>query len=117
MKPVDLAVLALGILSIAFGVLGFVGATSGHGSPISLIAGGGLGAALLALLAYTKTNPRVGRIGSAVVTLVLLGWSASTYFKKHTVYPHGIMMVASLATFGILGYGHMAATKSRSAGN
>lgn len=113
MKLVDIAVLVLAILSIAFGIMGFTGATGGHPSPISLVAGGGLGAGLLGMLALTKSSPRMGRIGAAVITLILVGWSSSTYFKKGTVYPHGIMMVASIATLGVLLGGHFAAQKKK----
>lgn len=115
MKLVDVAVLSLAIVSIVFGILGATGATGGHPSMMSLIAGGGLGAGLLGFLAFTKTNPRVGRIGAAVITLVLVLWSASTFFRKGTWYPHGIMMILSIATLAILLHGHFSAMKAKKA--
>lgn len=115
MKLVDVAVLSLAILSIVFGIMGATGATGGHPSMMSLYAGGGLGAGLIGFLAFTKTNPRVGRIGSAVITLILVIWSASTFFRKGTWYPHGIIMIVSVATLAILLYGHFSAIKAKKA--
>lgn len=115
MKIVDVAVLTLAILSIVFGVVGFTGMAGGNPSVVSLIAGGGLGAALLGFLAFTKTNPRVGRIGSAVVTLVLLGWGASNFFKKGHWFPHGIIMIVAAITLALLIGGHFSAMKARKA--
>lgn len=116
-KTIDASVLILAILSIAFGVVGFMGWAGGKPSLVSLIAGGGLGAVLLGFLAFTKTNPRVGRIGSAVVTLVLALWGASKFFGPNGGhwFPHGIIMIVAIVTFLLLGGGHMAAMKDRKA--
>jgi hypothetical protein len=115
MKLVDVAVLVLAILSIVFGLIGFTGAMGGNPSVMSLVAGGGLGAALIGFLAFTKTNPRVGRIGSAVVTLVLVGWSTSNFFSKGLWFPHGIIMIVSIITLALLVGGHFSAMKARKA--
>lgn len=113
MKTVDVVVLLFAILTIVMGILGYAAPSSGHPSIVSLIAGVGSGALLLGALAYTKTNPRVGRISSAVICLLLAGRFAGPFFKEHHIYPAGIMFFAGLFTFAVLGAGHMIAMRER----
>lgn len=113
MKFVDVVVALYALLSIAMGVLGYVAPTTGHPSIISLIAGVAIGGFLLGFLALTKTNARVGRIGSAVVTLVPIMKFAKPFLSEHKIYPAGIMVICGLITFAVLGGGHMAAMAKR----
>jgi uncharacterized membrane protein (UPF0136 family) len=114
-KFVDVTVLLYALLTIVMGVLGFVAPTTGKPSMPSLIAGVGIGVLLLGALAYTKTNPRVGRISTAVITLLPLGRFIPSFLKSHAIYPAGIMVVAGLFTFGVLGAGHMMAMAQKKA--
>ncbi|AIE87847.1 TMEM14 family protein [Fimbriimonas ginsengisoli] len=113
MKFVDVVVLLYAILTIVMGVLGYVAPTTGHPSIASLIAGVGIGALLLGALALTKTNPRAGRIGAAVLTLVPLGRFLPTFISKQNWYPAGIMTIAGIFTFGVLLGGHFIAMSQR----
>lgn len=113
MKFVDVVVLLYALLTIGMGILGYVSPESGHPSVISLIAGVGIGALLLGALAYTKTNPRVGRISTAVITLLPLVRFLPAFIKKGNWYPAGIMVAAGLVTFLVLLGGHFAAMSAR----
>jgi uncharacterized membrane protein (UPF0136 family) len=117
MNTVDVVVLLYALLTMVMGILGYVAPTTSHPSIISLIAGVGIGALLLGALALGKTNPRVGRISAAVITLLPLGRFIPTFIKTHAVYPAGIMVVAGIITFGVLLGGHfMAMSKKKASG-
>lgn len=109
MKFVDVVVLLDALVLIVMGILGFA---EGH-SVASLVAGVLFGGLLLGFLAYTKTNPRVGRIGAAVVCLLPLGRFLPALLKKHNIYPAGIIVACSIITFCVLGAGHMMAMSKR----
>lgn len=109
MKFVDVVVLLYAILTLVMGVLGYAEAHS----VISLVAGVGIGMLLLAALAYTKTNRRIGRIATAVITLLPLGRFIPAFIKTHAIYPAGIMTVAGIFTFGVLLGGHFMAMSKK----
>ncbi len=120
MKPkvLDGLVLVYGILLIALGIAGFVIA----GSVISLIAGVAFGVLVLVFLAITATKRQLGRIGVAVVALIMLGQfgvkviqslSANAAAPKTPVWQAWTITIASLIVFAALGLGHMSAMKAR----
>ena len=116
-KVLDGLVLAYGVLLIA---LGLYGGLVGH-SNISLIAGLGSGVLVLGFLAVTAKKRQVGRIGVAVVSLLLfLNFAGSiarnataTTPPKTPVWQAYVLAPASLIVFLALGLGHMRATKAR----
>jgi uncharacterized membrane protein (UPF0136 family) len=115
MKLVDVVVLLYALLTIVMGVLGYVAPATGHSSPISLIAGVGIGLLLLGALALTRSNPRVGRISTAVIALLPLGRFLPAFIKSkgQDWYPAGIMVLAGLFTVGVLLGGHFMAMSMR----
>ena len=97
MPLVNGALLIYAILSIALGAFGYFE----KGSIISLIAGGIAGLLILGTVALAKTNPRAGRIASAVIALLMLGQMGRKAFEDktwHTV----TMTVASVIVLAIL---------------
>gem|GEM_PF-1177186 len=113
---VNLTVLLFALLNIVLGIVGGLGLTGGRPSRESLIAGIAAGALLLGTLALAKTHPRWGRIGSAVICLLLLGRFAGPFFSRGTWYPAGLMVIAAGFTLAVLIGGHIAATRARKAG-
>lgn len=112
MKFVDVVVLLDALLLIVFGVLGYIEKQS---IP-SLAAGVAFGGLLLGALAFTKTNPRVGRISSAVIALLPLGRFLPSFLKEQKIYPAGIVVFAGIITVAVLLGGHFVArAKSKSA--
>ncbi len=118
MKPklLDGLVLAYGLLLIALGIYGY----AKDQSLISLIAGGASGAIVLLFLVITAKNRQAGRIGVAVVSLLLLGRFGMSSMKALHAPPDGAAVwhvytiaVASLIVFLALGFGHMSAVKAR----
>jgi hypothetical protein len=109
----DGLVIAYGILLIASGIYGYF--LHNANSMVALITRSVSGAIELGLVAYTTTNPRVGRIGAAVVALVIFGHTAMLYFQKRGVTSL-ILSVASLIVVCCLLGGHFAAMKKRKSG-
>ena len=118
MKPkvLDGLVLVYGLLLIALGVYGY----TKDGSVISLLAGGISGLLVLGFLAVTAKNRQLGRIGVAVVSLLLLGRFGMSAFKALNAPSDGAAVwhiytiaLASLVVFVALGVGHLGATKAR----
>lgn len=110
MPAVNVIVAIYGLLSIALGFYGYLE----KGSSVSLIAGGITGLLLLGSVALAKTNPRVARIGAAVIALLMLGQMGRSAMKEpkwHTI----TMAVASLIVLIILVGGHFAAMSKRKA--
>lgn len=105
----DVVVLLDALVLIVMGILGFA---EGHSVP-SLVAGVLFGGLLLGFLAYTKTNPRVGRIGAAVVSLLPLGRFLPSLIKTGKIYPAGIIVFCGIVTFCVLGAGHMIAMSKK----
>lgn len=105
MKFVDVVVLLYAILLIVFGILGFV---IDHSIP-SIAAGTLFGALLLGSLALYKTNPRLSRISSAVISLLPLGRFLPAFIQKGHWYPAGIVVAAGTFTFATLMIGHFMA--------
>ena len=103
----DALVLFYGILLIVLAVDGYL-----HGSLISLISGGIFGLLEIGFAAFTTTNPRVGRIGSAVVALIILGRFLPSYFENHKTTSL-ILAVASAIVFVCLLGGHFYAMSRR----
>jgi hypothetical protein len=109
MQWLDALVLFYGILLIVMAVIGFL-----KGSVISLIVGGVCGALEIGFAALAKSNPRVGRIGSAVISLLILGQFLPAYFAKHLTTAL-ILWVSSLIVFVCLLGGHLYAMRLRKA--
>lgn len=110
-NKIDVVVLLYALLSIGLGLEAFLVKHS-----IPSIAGGGIaGLLLLGCLALGKSNPRAGRIGASVVTLLLLGKFLADFAKKGAWYPAGIMTVASAFVLAVLVGGHFAAMRKRKA--
>ena len=119
MKPkvLDGLVLAYGLLLIIMGIVGYV---LGH-SVISLIAGGTVGALVLIFLAITAKKRQVGRIGVAVLSLLMfLNFAGAiarnltaTTPPKTPVWQAYVIAPISLLVFLALGVGHMSAMKAR----
>jgi hypothetical protein len=111
----DGLVIAYGILLIAAGIHGYL---SPHGTAnpmVSLITRSVSGAIAIGLAAYTTTNPRVGRIGSAVLALLIFGHTGVLYLQKGGVTSL-VLCVASLIVVCCLLGGHFAAMKKRKSG-
>ena len=102
MPWLNIVLLLYSLLNVVMGILGFVN----KGSIISLIAGTLAAVVTLGALAYTKKNPRTGRITCLVVAVLLLGRFAPGAFKNQ-LYPAGIMFVSSLIVIVCLLAGHM----------
>lgn len=118
MKPkvLDGLVLGYGLLLIALGVYGYLK----DGSAISLGAGLASGILVLIFLAITAKKRQVGRIGVAVVSLLLLGRFGMSSIKAlgapsdgKAVWHIYTIAIASLVVFAALGIGHMGAMRER----
>lgn len=119
MKPkvLDGLVLAYGLMLIALGIVGFVAG----GSVISLVAGGISGALVLFFLAITAKKRQIGRIGVAVVSLLMFLNFAGAIAKNLTattppktpVWQAYVIAPVSLIVFLALGIGHMTAMKAK----
>jgi hypothetical protein len=104
-KWLDVVVLVYALLLVASGIHAFF-----DHNTVGLITRCISGVVVLCLAAYGRTNPRVGRIGIAVLALVIMGHTAIEFFKKHGTTSL-ILAVASLIVFASLGAGHMLAMK------
>ena len=97
------AVLVLySLLNIIGGVAGYVTKQS---MP-SLISGVAAGAIILGAAAFAVTNPKVGYIVAAVVTLADLGFFAPKLMKGGGLWPAGVMVVTSVIVLICLVAGH-----------
>jgi uncharacterized membrane protein (UPF0136 family) len=97
------AVLVLySLLNIIGGVAGYI---SKQSVP-SLISGTVAGVILLGATAYSSTNPRVGYIIAAVVTIGDLGFFAPKLMKGGGLWPAGVMVAASVVVLICLVAGH-----------
>ncbi len=109
MRPFAVATLVFGILSLALGIIGGAGLTGGKPSPMSLIAGGGIGIACIWMAFLAKEKPGIAYRVAAGLALVTV---AATFKPAMDGKWNGItMVVAGIALFGYLGYGHMASKK------
>jgi uncharacterized membrane protein (UPF0136 family) len=109
LRWLDALILGYGILLIVMGIVGYL-----HGSVISLVTGGISGVLEIGFAALTTTNPRVGRIGSAVVALLILGSMLPESIKKGKA-DFIILAVASGIVFACLMGGHFYAMSRRKA--
>jgi uncharacterized membrane protein (UPF0136 family) len=109
MRWLDALVIFYGILLILMGIDGFL-----HKSIISLIAGGTCGILEIGFAALSVTNPRVGRIGSAIIAVLMIGKFTPDYFKDHKL-AELILMVSSIVVFCCLLGGHFYAMSKRKA--
>lgn len=119
MKPkvLDGIVFAYGVFLILMGALGYL--LSKH--IISLIAGGTAGLLVLVFLAITAKNRQAGRIGVAVVSLLMfLNFAGAiarnltaTTPSKTPVWQAYTIAPISILVFLALGLGHMSAVKAR----
>jgi uncharacterized membrane protein (UPF0136 family) len=111
MQSVNVVVLVYALLTIGLGIDGYVA----KGSWQSALAGGVAGLLLLGSLALAKTNPRAGRIGAAVITLLLLIRFLGPFIKTQDWMPAGVMTIASAITLAVLVGGHLLAMSRRKA--
>jgi uncharacterized membrane protein (UPF0136 family) len=101
--------LSYGVFSIAMGLVGYLGPSK---SVVSLIAGGIAGLLVIGFAALSKTNPRVGFIGAAVVGLLMaLNFATKTF--SGVVYPAGIIFAVSLLFVIVLVAAHFAAVNRK----
>jgi len=113
LKWLDGLVIFYGILLIAFGIQGYL--KHDANSTAALITRTISGVIVIGLAAYTKTNPRVGRIGSAVIALLIMGHTFPLYFQKHGTVAL-ILALSSLVVFCSLLGGHFAAVQKKKSG-
>lgn len=97
------------VFQMAFGIYGTVQA----GEPMSAIAGIAIGILQFACLGVTKKNPRVGRIASLVVALLVVGRFGKPFFVDGKWYPAGIEVVSSLILVVALIAGHLLAMQAK----
>lgn len=92
--------LVFGILSIVLGAVGYFK----KGSKASLIAGGISGVIILLgwYLMQHGSNPLVGQILTAVITVALLGRFLPSFLKSKTIMPAGIMAVCAVVEIVLL---------------
>lgn len=121
MKPkvLDGIVLAYGVFLIVLGIVGYV---VGH-HVMSLIAGGVAGALVLFFLSITAKKRQIGRIGVAVISLLMfLQFAGSIAMRmsadpatapKTPIWQAYVIAPVSLLVFLALGMGHMAAMRER----
>jgi uncharacterized membrane protein (UPF0136 family) len=84
-----------GLVSLVFGILGFVRAKSVP----SLVMGGMFGVALVVAAIMAQSHPQRGYILGTVVSVLLLGRFFPAFLKTKRVYPSGIM--GGLALLGV----------------
>lgn len=120
MKPkvLDGLVLLYGLLLIALGVIGYV---VGHHF-MSLVGGGTAGVLVLVFLGITAKKRQLGRIGVAVISLLMFLMFAGMLVSPPAAKPGDpprktwqayTAVSASLVVFFALGFGHMSAMKER----
>lgn len=102
-------VLLYGIFLIAMAIQGYL-----KGSVVSLISGGAAGMLEIGLAAYTRTNPRIGRMGSALIALLIFGRFAPAYFTGHKLTSLALAVVSIVVFLCLLG-GHFYAVSRRKA--
>jgi len=110
LRSLDVLVAAYGLLVIALAVYAFVATHS----KMSLMMGGSSGVLVLILLAVSFKSPRVGRIGTAVIALILgiffIKECLKTGFAK---VDFDVLALASIVVVVALGAGHMYAMKQK----
>ena len=100
--------LGYGVISIALGAYGYAK------SPVSLYMGGLVGLLIIAAAALSKTNPRVGYIGAALISLVMIGNFGGKIMKPDPAWHHIVLTILSVILLASLLAGHfMAKAKSR----
>jgi hypothetical protein len=109
----DGLVLLYGIILIASGIYGYL--LHNSNSTAALIGRCAAGAIVIGLAAYTRTNPRMGRIGVAVISLLTFGHTLQLYFEKHSKTGLAISIISLLVFVCLLG-GHFAAMKKKKSG-
>ncbi len=107
MRWLNNVLIAFAVLLILVGAQAAFLPFEGHkSSMISFIAGSAAGLLLLASVALSFTNPRIGRIGALVVCLLLMGNFGGAYLSKHETYPALVLLLTSFAVAGCLVAGH-----------
>jgi hypothetical protein len=109
------AILIYGVIMIGMGAQAYF-FPSGKASIASIIAGGAIGILEIGFAALSKTHPRIGYIGAAVVALLTLGRWIPHLMKdgQVVIYPALIGLVLSVSLALYLVAGHLMA-KARSA--
>lgn len=96
-------------LNLGLGIYGF----AVKQSMVSLIAGAAIAALILFTLWLTKTNPRMGRIGSLIVAVLVTGRFLPMFLKSGDWLPAGILSIASGVVIIALLAGHMMAMQAK----
>ena len=105
------AIFIYGILMILLGIIGyFIDPTH---NPGSIIGGGAVGILEIFFATYSKSNPRVGYIGAAVVALLTAGMFIPRSFQDPT-WGFITIAVLSVALFLFLMAGHSIAMMKKS---
>lgn len=66
----------------------------------SLMGGAGSGIIMLIGLYIARTKPSLGFGITAVMSLALIGMMLPRYLKGHSIWPAGVMALASIIVFG-----------------
>lgn len=110
-RSLDALVLVYAILLIALGIYAYLDV---HHLP-SMLGGVGSGVVELLFLAYTSKNPRVGRMGAAIVALLLFFMFFGMMIQKGPAWNNVTIALASLIVVVALVGGHMTAMSRRRA--
>ena len=111
LRWLDALVLSYGILLIALALYAF---ETKH-SIMSLIMGGGSGVLEIGLAALSLTHPRPGRIGCAVVALILSVFFVQQCIKSDFKWDFVVLAVASIIVVVSLMGGHLYAMSKKKA--
>jgi uncharacterized membrane protein (UPF0136 family) len=102
------------LITAGLGIQAYVAPAPGkEASLVSVIAGVGMAALLVVgILIAERVNRAGGYVMCGVVSLLLLGRFAPTFFKEGTIYPAGVMVILSVVSLIALAAGHFLGQKS-----
>ena len=103
MRWLSASLVLYGLLNIVLGALAY------SKSAVSLYAGGGAGLVAIIAALISRSNPKVGYIIGALVTLALLGRFLPKLLSDFQVYPGFVLVASSIVMLILLLYGLFAA--------
>ncbi|MEA2551923.1 MAG: hypothetical protein QOJ65_99 [Fimbriimonadaceae bacterium] len=109
MPWLSIAVIVYGLCVAGGGIMGFVTA----GSPMSAIVGGLTGLLLVIFGLVSKTNPKVGYGGAAVLAIALIAFFIYRYMSTQKPMPAFGVIGLSVLMLILLVFGHFAGPSSR----
>jgi hypothetical protein len=113
-KAINGAIVAYSLMVIGMGVQAYFFPSEGKDpSSVSLMASSAIGLLMLGSLGLWTKNPRAGRIMSLVLAIAAFGRFIGVFMKDKAIYPAGVVVLTSLILIGLLGFGHMAASKAK----